>query len=126
MIAESAPPLFVLWGIPFVLTGLQLMVGRFFTDSFVRAGSSYVLTDRRALIVKTWPRRQVLSIDFRSIGSLARLWHRDGTMTIVFGVTTGSGRSRVEPPKLAWIRDGEHVHALIWAAMDEDEDEASR
>ena len=54
-----------IWGIPFVLVGLYLIVGRFFYKRWDRRNTSYVLTDRRAVIVSAKGRR-VLDADVRS------------------------------------------------------------
>jgi hypothetical protein len=44
--------IFPLFGIPFVLAGLYLIVGRFFADAWVRSRITYALTDRRALVLR--------------------------------------------------------------------------
>src|SRR5512145_2674932 len=47
VIATGAPFFFKLWGIPFVLVGLYLTVGRFFFDAKKRANTIYGLTSDR-------------------------------------------------------------------------------
>lgn len=44
--------IFPLWGVPFILAGLYVTVGRFFHDAWIRSRISYALTDRRALILR--------------------------------------------------------------------------
>lgn len=46
VIRGRAPALFALWGIPFVLVGAYITVGRFFFDSYLRSRSRYFLTNR--------------------------------------------------------------------------------
>ena len=48
----GAPVGFKLFGLPFLLAGLYITVGRFFVDQWLRRRLSYVVTDRRILIVK--------------------------------------------------------------------------
>jgi hypothetical protein len=40
-----------IWGVPFMLMGLYLIVGRFFVDARIRAKMYYGLTNRRAIII---------------------------------------------------------------------------
>jgi len=48
---SKAPGFFVVWGIPFVLVGLYLIVGRFFVDARQRAATAYGVTNTRVVIV---------------------------------------------------------------------------
>jgi hypothetical protein len=49
--------IFPLWGIPFVVMGLYLMVGRFFVRRWRRRRTIYALSDQRAFaITPAWPR----------------------------------------------------------------------
>jgi len=68
-----------LWGIPFVLLGLYLVVGRFFMDSYLRSQTYYGLTDKRVIIQK---RSAVQSI---SLADLTSVTLADKIGTLVFG-----------------------------------------
>ena len=88
--------LFPLWGVPFVLIGLYMMVGRFFVDSWTRKSTWYGVTGRRALIFNGRTNRRLTSFDLASIGQVEFITHGDGTGTITFGPTplsSNTGRS---------------------------------
>ncbi|CAN7266100.1 PH domain-containing protein [Rhizobium sp. LjRoot254] len=48
----KAPFFFVLWGIPFILIGVYMIVGRFFVDAYLRSKIFYAITDGRLLILR--------------------------------------------------------------------------
>ena len=81
----NAPGFFALWGIPFVLVGLYLMIGRFFVDAAQRNNTVYAVTSERVIIASgiLWPSTKSLSIDTLSDVSLNEHW--DGKGTITFG-----------------------------------------
>lgn len=71
------------WGIPFVLIGLFLIFGRFFTDSALRAHTFYGLTDKRILIVVN---DKVQSYQISDISGIGITTGADGVGTLAFGV----------------------------------------
>src|ERR1700722_12459833 len=55
VVAENAPILFRLWGIPFICVAIYIIAGRFFVDAWLRSRTSYYVTDRAAYIVRSAP-----------------------------------------------------------------------
>jgi hypothetical protein len=75
------------WGVPFVLIGLYLIVGRFFVDARMRDSSNYAVTDRRVLILSGLFRRENESLILRNVPEISVVQARDnsGSGTISFG-----------------------------------------
>jgi hypothetical protein len=86
--------LFPLWGVPFALIGLYLIVGRFPTRRWVRRHTQYAVTDRRAIsIAPSWPRGdRSTSVWFGSYPPLDKRLGRDGAGTLWIGPFPSSGR----------------------------------
>lgn len=95
VIASGAPFFFMLWGIPFVLMGAYITVGRFFVDAYIRSKTYYGLTNERAIIITGLLCRQLKSINLRTTSDIALTQQGDEHGTITFG----SG-----PPYAAWSR----------------------
>jgi hypothetical protein len=85
VIGSGAPIFFRLWGIPFVLIGLYLILGRFFVDAWRRARTYYGLTAERVLIITVPFQRQVKSIPLRGLPELTLKERGDRSGAIVFG-----------------------------------------
>ncbi|HRW19347.1 MAG TPA: hypothetical protein P5181_10925 [Dermatophilaceae bacterium] len=86
-IRMGAPWFALLWGVPFVLIGLHMMVGRFFVRRWQRARTRYVLTDRRALLLRGGSMRAEPTAD----GPREVLSSGAGRyLTVTFGQETGS------------------------------------
>lgn len=108
---------FALWGIPFCLVGLYMIVGRFFYDAFIRAGTHYGVTDQRILIVRG---NRVTALSLASLDQVNIRESRSGKGTLTFGpenmfVPTGMGRGRGQAPVVAFVGIDEvrRVYRLI-------------
>jgi len=124
--AQKAPVFMALWGIPFVLIGLYMIVGRFFGDAFMRSRTYYGVTDQRVIIIDGLFNRQVKSLPLPTLSdiSLSERSNRSGTIT--FGPNTspyGSlgrtwpGMGRRMAPAFDPIDDVRRVYALIREAQ---------
>jgi hypothetical protein len=83
-IIANTPWFFKLFGIPFVVAGLYLMVGRFFIDAGKRAKTTYALTNDR-VIIKTG-QDSIKSLQIRTLPDISLDLKKDGSGSILFGV----------------------------------------
>jgi len=81
---QGAPLMFKLFGLPFLIVGLYLLVGRFFYDAWRRSRTYYALTDKRALIAYFAFGKQVQSFPLAQLGSTMLIEHHDGKGSIIF------------------------------------------
>lgn len=119
----GAPFFFRLWGIPFVLVGLYLIVGRFFADARQRARTYYGVTNDRVVIVSGLFQRQVRSLPLRALPELTLSERGDRSGTITFGSVpamagwlAGSswpGASKQLPPSFEMVENVRQVYGLI-------------
>lgn len=124
---ESAAPEFMtVWGIPFVLIGLYMIVGRFFVDAWWRSRTVLGVTNERVFIVSSAVSKQVKSLPLQTLGELALQESRDGSGTIVFGpavpysgvmVPGWLGASRRAAPSFDGIQRVRDVYELIRKAQ---------
>ncbi len=92
---RSSGPVWVLpiFGIPFVLFGLYLIVGRFFVDAQQRAKTYYGVTDERIIIISGLFNKGVKSLNIRTLTDISLAEQAGGYGTISFGpVNPFSGR----------------------------------
>ena len=82
VLRSNAPPIFSLWGIPFVLVGLYMILGRFFVDARIRAKTFYGLTSRRAIILSG---RNTNSLPLRTLSDISLQERPDRSGTILLG-----------------------------------------
>jgi hypothetical protein len=115
-----------IFGIPFVLIGLYLIVGRFFYDAASRRKTFYAVTDRRAIILKEMWSINVMSYDFYSLGTLNLTERADGSGAILFGnsspfsmlSTAGwPGMGRYTVPGFYLLPDAKNVYNFIRQAQ---------
>jgi hypothetical protein len=75
----------MIFGIPFVLAAIYLMVGRFFVDAAARRRTFYALTNERILIVSGSWNRNVKSLSLRTLDQVDLSSRASGDGTISFG-----------------------------------------
>lgn len=124
---KDAPIFMELWGIPFVLVGLYMIVGRFFADAYLRKRTCYGVTDQRVIIMGGLFNREVKSLALNTLSDITFSDRSDqrGTITFapsVFGFSMlGSapwpGASKRMPPTFDLIDNARHVYALIREAQ---------
>jgi hypothetical protein len=85
VIQSGAPLLFVLWGVPFVLVGIYIVVGRFFVESWQRSTTHYAVTNERVLIVDGLRKTTVRNAQLSGLADMSLSEHANGAGTITFG-----------------------------------------
>lgn len=85
MTATNSPTFMRLWGVPFILVGLYLFVGRFVVDAWARRGITYAVTDKRVLIQRTAPFAKFTAMGFDQLPSVNLIGRGSGRGTIRFG-----------------------------------------
>ncbi len=119
VLRQGGPAFFALWGIPFVLMGIYITIGRFFLDSYQRSQTYYGVTDQRAIIRR---RKEVKSLSLRGLTDISLKEREDGSGTICFGSggpysffagTGWPGSGKYLPPSFEMIEDARRVYTQI-------------
>jgi hypothetical protein len=86
--------IFPLWGVPFVLAGLYLMVGRFFARRWMRKRTLYAVTDQRVISItpSLLHGERSTSVWFGSYPPVEKRLARDGRGTLRVGSFPLTGR----------------------------------
>ena len=85
---RSGEPLFMrLWGIPFLVLGAYLVVGRFVADARLRRNTVYGVTDRRVILVSGLFSRSTTSHLLRAVPAITLSERRDGEGDVVLDAT---------------------------------------
>ena len=118
--SASGLTMFSLWGVPFVLVGLYMVVGRFFYDAWLRSRTSYALTDRRALILSGAFEQKLTSVELSTLTELHYKPGSGGQGTIVFGPEaplpagmTFGRRYGVASPEFFKVDNADGAYAMI-------------
>lgn len=125
VIRSGGPGFFVLWGIPFVLVGLYITVGRFMVDARRRARTSYALTSERVIINSGVFAPVTKSLDLRTLSDVTLRERSDGAGTITFGpqypfatMYAGTAWPGIpQPPSFEMIPDARRVYNLLREAQ---------
>jgi hypothetical protein len=78
---EQPDLLFKLFGLPFLIIGIYMIVGRFIHDAAIRKAIRYAVTDQRALFLR---RSKFSSLELSRLPKLELTEGRDGSGTIAF------------------------------------------
>ena len=121
----NAPLFFSVWGIPFVLIGVYLIVGRFFLDAKQRSKTFYGLTNERVVIVSGIVSRNLKSLQLGTLSDVSLAERADGRGTITFGPTapwwSGGGEwpgtSKASSPAFESISGAREVFERIRSAQ---------
>ena len=116
---------FILWGLPFLVVGAYLTVGRFFADARRRARTTYVVTDRRVLISLGGRKPSVTTFALRGIPALTLVEMKQGTGDIVLEfsdarhIAVGGLRPKgsLAPTILEFLPDVRRVYGVLCEAQ---------
>jgi len=121
VIAADAPFFFKLWGIPFVIVGLYITIGRFFFDAKKRMNTIYGITNDRIIIKTGFFSREVKSLNIRTLSDITINQKADNSGTITLGPTDFryammqgmEWPGAKQPPRLELIADAKSVYDKI-------------
>ena len=121
VIGTGGPFFFKLWGIPFVLVGLYITVGRFFVDAKKRANTIYGMTQDRIIIKSGIFSRDIKSLNIRTISDITFNQTPANRGTITLGPTDFrysmmqgmEWPGAKQPPRLEFIEDVKFVYDKI-------------
>lgn len=125
-LSMGAPLFFALFGVPFVLIGIYLVIGRFFADAKKRANTIYALTPDRVIIRSGLWNTTVNSIQIKSLADITLQQRPDGSGTVILrddvsyttydAYRSNGYRSRRyvnQGPRLECIPNAQSVYAQI-------------
>ena len=121
VLATDEPFLFKLWGIPFVLTGIYMIIGRFFIDAKKRENTIYGITTDRILIKSGVFSTDINSLNIKTLSDITINQKSDNSGTITLGPTDMrysmmqgmEWPGNKQPPKLEFIDDVKSVYDKI-------------
>ena len=121
VIATRAPFFFKLWGIPLILVGLYLTIGRLFVDAKKRENTIYGITPDRIIIESGIFSRDIQSLNIRTLSDITVNQKADNSGTITLGPTDirysmmqgMEWPGAKQPPRLEFIDDVKSVYDKI-------------
>jgi hypothetical protein len=117
----EAPLFFKIWGIPFILVGIYITIGRFLFDAQKRANTIYGITNDRIIIRSGIFSKEIKSLNIRSLTDITIKEKSDNSGTITLAsasywnpIMQGMDWPGVkQPPALEMIENVKHVYDKI-------------
>jgi hypothetical protein len=81
----NAPIFMKFFGAPFILFGLYAVAGRFLLDAWVREGIQYAVTNKRVLMIRSWPFARFTALSLGRLPETSLVEGANGRGTILFG-----------------------------------------
>lgn len=129
VITKGAPFFFKLWGVPFVLVGLYLVIGRFYVEALQRRKTFYGLTDKSIIIVSGITLKKLKRLSLRTLSDVSLNEGKGNRGTITFASTpafyswfgSGSwlGMGHMAIPSFEMIENARSVYDLLTATQRE-------
>ena len=121
VMATDAPFFFKLFGIPFVLVGFYIVIGRFFIDAKKRANTIYGITTDRIIIKSGVFSTDIKSLNIKTLSDITINQKNDNSGTITLGPTDSrysmmqgmDWPGTKQPPRLELIEDVKSVYDKI-------------
>jgi hypothetical protein len=127
VLTQGAPIFFALFGIPFVVIGIYLIVGRFYAEAKQREKTFYAVTSERVLIISGLLQQKVKSLALRTLSDVSLTESKDGSGSIsfghsspfssMFGGMSWPGMEQFSGPHLDTIKNPKQVYQLIREAQ---------
>ncbi|HEY4082173.1 MAG TPA: PH domain-containing protein [Burkholderiaceae bacterium] len=126
---SGAPLHFVLFGVPFVLVGVYIVIGRFFVESLQRQKTFYAVTPQRIIIASGVVVRKVKSLPLKTISELSISERSDGAGTVTFGpqpqnpfgafggMSSWPGAGRYQGPRFDLVPQARSVYEMVRKAQ---------
>lgn len=112
--------IFPLFGLPFVLIGLYIMVGRFFYDAKKRSKTFYGLTNQRIIILSNLFGKTLESFNLKNLVEISITEASDGSGTITLGKANPinnkfltRANTTTANPELEMIENAKQIYTLI-------------
>jgi hypothetical protein len=118
--SQSKDPIFPLFGLPFVLIGIGMLLSPLW-NFFKARRTLYVLTPKRLTVLEYFPKPKVRSAFPGQIVALERVQHRDGSgnLKIIFGWVKDSEGARTEKNETLYgVPNVREVEKLIRELME--------
>jgi hypothetical protein len=119
--------IFPLFGIPFVLIGLYMIIGRYWVDSKIRSNTTYGISDKQILISSGLFDQKLNSLPIQNLPNLEMIQKQDGSGSILFGqftffygVNQGfpmPGHRRMQVPQFECIDNVAEIYRTVMDAQ---------